>query len=113
MMPLDEAAVQITIVDDSRREKCDFRYGIDWSSDEVIVQASDRVKDRFGSKIKLDYLDLAKPATNRYALELSRRARKEALPLPLLVVNGQPRISGEFDIRLLLDAVETELEIKP
>ena len=111
-MPLDETAIQITIVDDSCREKCDFRCGIDWSSAEVITLASDRIKDRFGSKIKLDYLDMAEPVTNRYALELSCRARKEKLPLPLLVIDGQPRISGEFDIRLLLDAIETELEIK-
>ena len=109
---MDETVVQITIVDDSCREKCDFRCGIDWSSDEVITRASDRIKDRFGSKIKLDYLDMAEPVTNRYALELSRRARKENLPLPLLLIDGQPRISGEFDIRLLLDAIETELEIK-
>ena len=112
MMPLDDIAVQVTIVDDSRRKKCDFRCGIDWSSDEVIVQANDRIKDRFGSEIKLDYLDLAEPVTNRRALELSRKASKEELPLPLLVIDGQSRISGEFDIRLLIDAIETELDIK-
>jgi len=35
------------------------------------------------------------------------------LPLPLLIINGEPRIPGQFDIRLLLDAIDAEIEIKP
>jgi hypothetical protein len=35
------------------------------------------------------------------------------LPLPLLIINGEPRISGQFDIRFLLYAIDTEIEIKP
>ena len=30
----------------------------------------------------------------------------------LLLLDGQPRISGPFDIRQLLDTIETELEVK-
>ena len=34
------------------------------------------------------------------------------LSLPLLLINGELRISGEFDIRMLLDAIDTKMEIK-
>jgi len=113
-MPLlIKLAIQITIVDDSKVEKCDAHCGVDWSSPEVIALASQRIKDRFGGKIKLQYLDLSKPITNHYASELKRRVRDKKLPLPLLVINGEPRISGQFDIRLLLDAIDAEIEIKP
>ena len=55
--------IQITIVDDSEVEKCDAHCGIDWSSAEAIALASQRIKDRFGDGIKLQYLDLSKPIT--------------------------------------------------
>ncbi|MDI6815144.1 MAG: hypothetical protein QMC90_03605 [Dehalococcoidales bacterium] len=105
--------IQITIVDDSKAEKCDAHCELDWSSPEVIALASQRIKDRFGDRIKLQYLDLSKPITNHHALELKQQVRNKKLPLPLLIINGEPRISGEFDIRLLLDAIDAEIEIKP
>jgi len=105
--------IQITIVDDSKSEKCNAHCGVDWSSPQVIALASQRIRDRFGDKIELDYLDLSKSITNHPTPELNQIAGRKNLPLPLLVINGQPRISGQFDIRLLLDAIEAELEIKP
>ncbi len=113
MPPLVRHAIQITIVDDSKGEKCNAHCGVDWSSAEAIALASQRIKDRFGGKIQLEYLDLSKPMTTRRALELNRQIRNKNLSLPLLLINGQLRISGQFDIRQLLDAIDAEMEIKP
>ena len=113
MLSLNKHTIQITIVDDSKVEKCEAHCGADWSSPEVIALASQRIRDRFGGKIQLDYLDLAKPVANHYTSGLKQRVRNKKLPLPLLVINGEPRISGQFDIRLLLDAIDAEIEIKP
>ena len=104
--------MQITILDDSKGEKCDAHCGVDWSSAEAIALASQRIKDRFGDGIKLQYIDLSKPVINQRALELNQQVRNKNLPLPLLIINGEPRISGQFDIRLLLDAIDAEIEIK-
>ncbi len=112
MPPLIRCAIQIAIVDDSKGEKCEAHCGVDWSSVEAIALASQRIKDRFGDKIQLEYLDLSKPMINHHALELSRRIRNKNLPLPLLLIDGKSRISGEFDIRQLLNAIDVEIEIK-
>jgi len=112
MPPLIRHAIQITIVDDSKGEKCDAHCGVDWSSAEAIALANKRIKDRFGGKIQLEYIDLSKPMTNHHALELNQRIRNKNLPLPLLLINGEPRISGQFDIRQLLDAIDAEMEIE-
>ncbi|MCL0053268.1 hypothetical protein M1M86_02145 [Dehalococcoidales bacterium] len=53
------------------------------SSPEVIALASQRIKDRFGEGIKLDYLDLAKNP------ELNQQVRGKKLPL---LLNDKPRI---------------------
>ena len=111
MLPLIKHIIQITIVDDSKGEKCDAHCGVDWSSAEAIALASQRINDRFGDKIQLEYLDLSKPIVNRQALELIHGIKNEDLSLPLLLINGKPRISGQFDIRLLLDAINAELEL--
>ena len=110
MPPLIKHIIQITIIDDSMGEKCDAHCGADWSSAEVLALASQRIKERFGDKIKLQYLDLSRIA-NHHALELSQRFGNKNLSLPLLVINGQIRISGQFDIRMLLDAIDAEIEI--
>ena len=111
MLPLIKHTIQVIIVDDSKGEKCDAHCGVDWSSVEAITLASQRIKDRFGDKIQLEYLDLSKPIANRHALELSQRIKNKGLSLPLLLINGKPRISGQFDNRLLLDAINAGLEL--
>ncbi len=103
--------MQITVIDDSKAEKCEAHCGIDWSSKEAITLINQRIKERFGGRVKLEYLDLSKPRTGR-ALELNQLVKGENRPLPLLVINGQPRISGQFDIRHLLDAIDAEMEIR-
>ena len=104
--------IQITIVDDSGSKKCEGYCGIDWSSAEAMALASQRIKDRFGDKIQLKYLDQSNAMAKHDALEWSQAAKNQDLPLPLLIINGQLRISGQFDIRQLLDAIEAEMEIK-
>ena len=112
MLPLIKYTIQVTIVDDSKGEKCDAHCGVDWSSVEAITLANQRIKDRFSDKIQLEYLDLSKPIVNRRALELIQGIKNKNLSLPLLLIDGEPRISGQFDIRLLLDAINAELELK-
>ena len=111
MLPVIKHTIQAIIIDDSQGEKCDAHCGVDWSSVEAITLASQRIKDRFGDRIQLEYLDLSKPVASRHALELVQGIKNKDLSLPLLLINGEPRISGQFDIRLLLDAINAEQEL--
>jgi len=106
---LIEHSIEVTIIDDSEADKCDIGCGVDWSSSEAIGLASQRIKDRFGDRVKLQYLDVSSPEGNSSALRFASKIKASAVPI--LFVNGEPRISGPFDIRLLLDAIETELEV--
>ena len=111
MTPLTKDTIKITIVDDSRREECEAHCGEDWSSPETISLASQRIAERFSDKIEIEYLDLSKATASRQALELSQAVKNRNLSLPALFINGEPRLSGQFDIRHLLDAIEVEIEI--
>ena len=104
--------MQVVIVDDSAKvDKCGIDCGEDWSSTEAIALANQRVKARFGERVRLEYLDLSESGIASLSLELQQKIGDEILSLPLLIINGEPRISGQFDIRLLLDAIEAEIEI--
>ncbi len=105
--------IQVSIIDDSGLPKCEAYCGVDWSSEETIALARQRIKERFSDQVRLQYTDLSKPTANHGALaEWSQTIRNKSLSSPLLLINGEPRISGEFDIRQLLDAIEAELEIE-
>jgi hypothetical protein len=111
MLPVIKHTIQVTIVDDSKSEKCDAYCGVDWSSVEMITLARQRINGRFGGKIQLEYLDLSKSITRNHASELVKEIKSKDLSLPLLLIGGEPRISGPLDIRLLLNAIDTELEL--
>ena len=105
--------IEIIILDNRKLAECDAGCGIDWSKEEAMTLAGQRLAGRFGDGVQLKYVDLAGPVVDNHILQLQQKVRDENLPLPLLLVNGQPRISGLFDIRMLLEAVETEIEIRP
>ncbi|MBA7696303.1 hypothetical protein ES703_104948 [subsurface metagenome] len=44
-------------------------------------------------------------------MEWKEVIKNKGLLLPLLLLNGKLRISGQFDIRQLLDTIEVEIEI--
>ena len=111
MPSLIKYAIQVNIINDSRWQGCEAECGIDWSSPEAIATANQRIKDRFGEKIQLAYLDLSKNVRNQDTLEWNEKIENKGLSLPLLLLNGQMRISGNFDIRQLLDTIEVELEM--
>lgn len=105
-----KARIQVIILDNSKGQKCMADCGIDWSASEVLALARQRLQDRFGDRVDLDYLDLAKPAANRHPLELSPEIRN--MPSPVLLINGKAVIAGLFDIRQLLDTTQAEIELE-
>ena len=107
---MPDHTIQVTIIDDSNSERCDVECGVDWSSAAAITLADQKIKDKFGDKAPLEYIDLAKAPYSQHVLELMQMV--EDRPLPLLLINGHPRASGQFDIRQILDTVEVDLEIK-
>ena len=101
--------VRVTIVHRSIGEKCEAACGLDWESPEIFTTITKRLKSRFGDTVTLELVDLA---TDKTAAGMKERIAKEGLSLPLLLVNNEVRISGEFDARQLIDAIEVEKELK-
>jgi disulfide oxidoreductase YuzD len=108
---LTEAAVDIQIIDDTSRKDCDAACGTDWSSPEAIDLASQQIRSRFGEKTRLEYIDLSLTIPDHPIAQWYQTIRERNLSVPLLLVNGQLRVAGQFDTRQIIDAVEAEIEM--
>ena len=103
--------IRVTVLDNTKAEKCEGRCGLDFSSPEAVESVIELLNKLYGEKVQLQYLDLAKPSTSHSYPEIVERVRTENLALPLLLINGNLRISGYFDIYLLQSVIQAEMEM--
>ena len=103
--------IRITILGDDIEDECDAGCGIDWASPESVPFAVERIKERFGEDIPLEYVNMTENNSRQIVQEWTETVKSKNLSLPLLLLNGQLRISGRFDIRQLLDVIEIEREV--
>jgi len=106
-----DRCMKIMILGGATAGACEAGCGEDWSSQEAITLASGRIKERFGENISLEYVDLSENSTEKNTLEWKAMIKSRDLMLPLLLLDGELRISGQFDIRQLLDVIEVEREV--
>lgn len=103
---------KVTIIDNAGADKCDGHCGLEFSSPQVIEQVTEILGNTYGETVQLEYLNLSEPLTVRLYPEMVERARIEGLPLPLLLINGNLRVSGYFDIPLLKSVIQAEMEME-
>ncbi len=103
--------VEIMIINIPARQDCDASCGTDWSLKESLELAVEQVRNGFGEKVHLMYFDLTREEKTEFLIEWDKKIVNENLSVPLLVLNGHLRITGNFDIRQMMDVIEAELEI--
>jgi hypothetical protein len=96
--------LRLTIVGNGQAALCEAGCGADWSRPETLAKARQTIRDRFGDRVRIEYVDVA------------RKPGKLRLPdseksFPLLLVEGNIRLAGQFDIRQVLDITEAQLEM--
>ena len=99
------------IINDPSRQDCDASCGTDWSLAESLELAEEQVRRRFEDKVHFSYLDLTGTEQVDSLVEWRGKIINENLSVPLLVLNGHLRITGNFDVRQMLNVIEAELEI--
>ena len=103
--------IRVTVIDDAKAEKCQGHCGFDFSSPEAVEEVAGLLNKVYGEQVQFECLDLSEPSTIRSYPEIVERIKTENLPLPLLLINGNLRISGYFDIYLLQNAIQVEQEM--
>jgi hypothetical protein len=106
--------IRITISADSRGEKCEGRCGLNLSSPEERRTIADLLGKLYGDRVQLEYRDLGDPSAGDVQdLQLPAPGKEgsDMWQFPLLLVNGRPRISGYFDLRLMQNVIQAEMEM--
>ncbi len=106
---MKEPLLKVEIVDSSQAEKCEGTCGMNWSLPESVSLAKERLRQKYGKTVSLQYLNLSLPEISEKTKPLAESF--PTLPMPILLINGQPKIWGDFDLRMLLDMVETEMDV--
>ena len=101
----------ITILDDSRVKKCYAGCGINWSKAEELENAREHIKRQLSGDFILEHLDMAKPEVSEKFSKIVQKAKKADLLYPLLIINEDIRISGDFDLRMLTDMMDASREL--
>ena len=110
MLPLSKQDIKVLVVDDRQIRSCEVGCGMDWSSADTVALAALQVHASFGDRVQLKHLGLSEAVANSITSETHKEIMSGNISLPLLVINGETRISGPFDIRMLMDAVEAVIE---
>ncbi len=107
------AKTTITILNDSRVSKCDAGCAVNWSKNEEIERAREQLKRQLRDDFVLEYLDMVRPEVERQFAPVVQKTRKAKADFlyPLLIINGEIRISGDFDLRMLADMIDAAREM--
>ncbi|MDM7999129.1 MAG: hypothetical protein QUS33_03780 [Dehalococcoidia bacterium] len=100
----------VTVVYDARSPRCEARCGLDLSSPEIFKSTVAVLRQLFGSEVKLECVGLDAVKAGPLAA-IGERLKTGELVLPLLLINGKPRISGYFDLHSLQEVIRTEIEM--
>lgn len=102
--------IRVTIYEDSQREQCSGGCGMDCSAAETQQFIKEHLKQLYGEMIKVEHVDLAAPSCDQSHIEFAQSIKARDFMLPLVLINGKPRLSGYFDMRQLKEAIQTEIE---
>jgi disulfide oxidoreductase YuzD len=109
---LSKRPVRIIIINDPlNNQDCDASCGTDWSSLQSLELARKQIRERFEGDIRLTYLDITQDSAGDDVKRWMEEIKKKNLSVPLLIINGHLRISGNFDIRQMMDVIEVESEL--
>ena len=88
--------LQIKIIESECDTLCPAKCGTNWSSPDVRTQITKELKEIYGYRVKIEY---------------TKAALNHSGDGPILVMNGQIRLTGQFDKLQLIEIIETELEL--
>ena len=80
---------------------CEAGCGTDWSDPEVQEHAKAELRHRFGDSITLNFISCGE-SNDKYGSDRDHSR---------LIVNGEIRLSGRFDLRQVIYIIEAQQEI--
>jgi len=104
--------MRVSIIYDAGSPDCDGGCGLDLASTEEMQFTLHHLRQRYGDSVEVEFLDFSScgggPAESA---DLAHSMRERGLPLPLLAINGIPRLSGNLSFARIAQAIEVQREV--
>lgn len=107
---MNSAKILVSVLVDSAIPWCEGECTTDWLKAEHQALARQEIARRHSERVEVEFVDIRAPSASPRQASLISRVQREKLPFPVLLMNGHPRITGPFDMRMLLDIIEVETE---
>lgn len=104
-----QTKIRVTLVEDSQAPEPTGPCSLVCEKSPSFEALQEHLAERFGDEVVVERLDLA--ATERPPEAIKNLAGQNYF-LPLVLVNGQVRLSGPFDFRRVVDTIEALKEIE-
>ncbi|MBI2916604.1 MAG: hypothetical protein HYY01_01310 [Chloroflexi bacterium] len=104
--------LRITVVDDSRNHQHGGDCGMGCAFPETWGFLRNRLHERFQGAVELEYVDLAQPGMESASPELVGLLSEHNTVLPVIAFDGAVRLAGVVDYRTIVEAIETEWEVR-
>ncbi|MBI4333701.1 MAG: hypothetical protein HY673_20755 [Chloroflexi bacterium] len=102
--------IEVTVLVDSAAPSCEGDCVMDWLKPENQAVARRELARKHGDGAAVDFVDIRASSPGAPRAGLVRQTLAGNPRFPALLLNGNPRIAGPFDLRMLLDMVETEMD---
>lgn len=103
--------VRVAIFDNSQAPYCGLFCGIDWGSPRAAGLIMEQLREEFEAEVKVECLDLAEEEVRRRFPEVAQRVFSQSLPLPLITINGVPKLWGNVDYGSIIEAIKAQREV--
>ena len=107
---MTQERIQVTIIDNSQGSHCAECYAPGGSAANVAFVV-ERLKARFGDSVAIEYIDLALVEDNEPNIGSLASVEAKGAPLPIIAINGVPRLSGAIAYRPIAEAIDTMREV--
>lgn len=104
--------MRVSIIYDSGSPDCDGGCGLDLASTEEMQFTLYHLRQRYGDGVVVEFLDFSSSGGgSAEKTDPARSVREGRLPLPLLAINGIPRLSGNLSFARIAQAIEVQREV--
>lgn len=79
---------------------------------EIAEFMTEHLKRRYGDAVEVQFVDLAEELpTEPKDRELREKIISQGMPLPLVAINGIPKMVGILSYRMITEAIDTLTEV--
>lgn len=103
--------IRLTLFDHTDVEGCAVHCEMSSPASAGLDIIKAQLEEDFEDGVVVEYVDLAQPQQQALYGDMARRVKTENLLMPIIAIDGVPKLSGNVDYRTIVETIETYKEL--